>query len=256
MGCCFGTLGSTIIPQLVAGLQKCGVSPTLTPCPKQGVAQRELIVTTTLSGLTTSTFDAAAQVSFRQGMATTAGVEVTQVTITTFSAAVVRRAAGLQVNSQILLEGTEVSDANANAIQAQVQDTATLTSNINTASASNPGTPSVTVTSSSAVVNPIIAPQAPPAPPASSTSSGLSGGAIAGIIIGVLVGVAIVAAIVYFAMGRSTGKGDGGNPDNISAVKGHAQGTFAYSDASVGSVQLEESGSETSAIRGHTSGQI
>jgi len=181
-------------------LSKCGVMGLASPCPLPGTPTRQVAVSTTIAGLTVATFDSSAQNNFRAGLAKTAGVNVDQVIITRYSSATVRRAEGLQVDTEITLTGdAAVSEANANKIQAKAQDTTTLASNLQAQ-----GMSAVTVTASAATVAPIVAAAPVPTSSASSSGDGNMGVIIAVAVCGVVLVVVAIGGVYFVLAGKSS----------------------------------------------------
>lgn len=158
LGCCFGTFvvmssvadarpDHIAVRRRVQDLKTCGVTVSTTPCPMAGIEQVEVKAQTKLSGITIALFDSAAQTAFKKGMAKTAGVSEKKVAILDYSEVTVRRAAGLQVDSQVLLTGSAVDTASA--VNAKISDTTALAANIQAEAPTGSAMKTVAVTSSS-----------------------------------------------------------------------------------------------------------
>merc|ERR1711966_24046 len=128
--------------------EQCGITLETTPCTNGlGVDIVAIGITTRLSGITAANFDAPSREVYKQAVADTAnqpGVTAGQVLIIKFADVTVRRDTELEVNSQVILAGSETE--NADSIVAALSNTATFQAAIE-ALAAGTNMAGVTVTS-------------------------------------------------------------------------------------------------------------
>jgi len=159
-GCCYGTMiaiagladdNGPDVAEMSRQISNCGVEVSTLPCAMTGIKQTQVVAQTTLSGVTVAQFDSSAQTAFKTGMAKTIGVDSQKVTISSFKAATVRRATGLEVDTQVLLTGDAVDTASA--VKTKMADKSLLTTNIKAAAPTGSSLKSATVASSSGTVS-------------------------------------------------------------------------------------------------------
>jgi len=167
LGCCFGTMfamagladeSSTKTkddPAAIANqMAACGMTLSSTPCAMPGIKQTEVKAQTKLAGVTVAQFDSTAQTAFKAGMAKTCGVASQKVVISGFKETTVRRATGLEVDSQVLLTGDAVDTASS--VKTKMADTSALTTNIQAAGTSS-NLASASVSSSASQTSAVVA---------------------------------------------------------------------------------------------------
>jgi hypothetical protein len=202
MGCCTGTIMATTALQSstsqssqgdpVMMAKQCGITLDTKPCGGSSVAIVTIESTVTMKGITAAQFGDSEKAAFTKGIAQTAGVKQSQVTILSVKDAT-RRASGVTVTSQITLAGASSSDLSklADAVNTKLKDTAAIQKNIQ-ASSTGTSLSGATTSSSSAKTTAKVAPAA-----SSSSSSSANVGMIVGVVIAavVVVGVAIGAGV-------------------------------------------------------------